>query len=533
MSAVREMYSLGPVYDLNAKVDLPTSMYSLPVIQSSAGENIQAHSVREMYSLGPVYDLNAKVDLPTSMYSLPVIQSSAGENIQPSEASSGSQAGYMDALEKRQESILARLGQLKDQVSAYKQSIGLGPVPDAKTTSTTSSGASPSKGCGCIADIVIKASPSNPPLSLPTVCSLLQANGYAVFMSTHIHSSVTANKPKTFLPPTVAGLSRGQADVRVTLIWAEVLGDCELMISPLTQSVIKGEVNILRYFARVFDDEFMYESSPNCAAIDCMLDTISSLPYSIPKNRPPMLRSVTTGLSKSANLTGEDITIADLALFSYLKQADQAKDLHATVKKWLDSMNKWSEELSADEGKKKSPRRRNYRRSHRNSQHHKEGPPEKKHRESEKEKSPQKPVKEEKSPQKPIKEKSPQKPVKEKSPQKSVKVEKTSPQKAVKEEKEGAICKNLFLKDDRGDLYLLTTAKEAKDVNLNDVANQVGAKEVEFGPENIMNDKAVKFLVDASLVDGTYKMVTVDTANLSTENFKKILQMTEHQVLKL
>ena len=41
MSAVREMYSLGPVYDLNAKVDLPTSMYSLPVIQSSAGENIQ------------------------------------------------------------------------------------------------------------------------------------------------------------------------------------------------------------------------------------------------------------------------------------------------------------------------------------------------------------------------------------------------------------------------------------------------------------------------------------------------------------
>jgi len=284
---------------------------------------------------------------------------------------------------------------LKDQVSAYKQSIGLGPVPDVKPATNV-------KGSGCIADIVIKASPSRPPFSVPSLLAVLQSSGYAVFMSTHTHSSVTSNnKPKAFLPPTVAGLSRSLADVRVTLIWAEVSGECELMVSPLTQSVIKGEVNILRYFARVFDDEFVYENSSDLASIDCMLDTIASLPYAAPKNRPPMLRSVTSGLSKSAHVNGDDITLADLALFSYLKQGDHGKESQAEVKKWLESMNKWSEDMmSSDEAKKKSPRRRNYRRSHRTSHNHKEGPPEKRHRESEKEKSPKK----EKSPQKTVKE---------------------------------------------------------------------------------------------------------------------------------
>jgi len=521
----------------------------------------------EMYSLPPIYNLNAKVDLPTCMYSLPVIQSSAGENIQAVESSSSSSAGagYMDALEKRQDSILARLGQLKDQVSAYKQSIGLGPIPDVKPATNA-------KGSGCIADIVIKASPSRPPHSLPTALAVLQSNGYAVFMSTHIHSSVTtgANKLKAFLPPTVSGLSRSLADVRVTFIWAEVSGECELIVSPLTQSVIKGEVNILRYLARVFDDEFVYENSNNVASLDCMLDTISSLPYAVPKNRPPMLRSVTSGLPKVFN--GDDITVVDLALFSYLKQGDQGGNLPQEVKKWMEGMTKWSEEMmSSDEGKKRSPRRRNYRRSHRTSHNHKEGPPEKKHRESEKEKSPKK----EKSPQKSIKEEK----GKENTPpsghmnkaqlftfleKNKIKynnvehpevftVEAMMP---YLENVEGAICKNLFLKDKKGGLYLLSAAHD-REVKLNDVAKKVGAKELRFGAENVMldtlgvsqgcvtafslvNDKArkVKFIVDSSLLDGSFKMVNfhpmvnTDTTGISTQDFNKFLQITGHQILK-
>ena len=38
--------------------------------------------------------------------------------------------------------------------------------------------------------------------------------------------------------------------VRVTLIWSDVGRDCELMVSPLAQTLVKGEVNVLRYFSR-------------------------------------------------------------------------------------------------------------------------------------------------------------------------------------------------------------------------------------------------------------------------------------------
>jgi len=238
------------------------------------------------------------------------------------------------ALEQRQDSVLAKLDQLKDQVSAYKQSIGLDPVPESKPTI---------KNSGCIADIVVKASPSSPPFSLSTICSILQSSGYSIFTTTHLHSSITSSNHPTILPPSAQGLTRGQANLRLTLIWSDLAGgDCEMIISPLTQSVIRGEVNILRYLARVFNEEFLYERSPNLASIDNMLDTIASLPHASPRNRVPMLRTVTGGLAKTANVVGDDVTIADIALFSYLQQGDRSKEMQAEAKKWLAAMDKLS-----------------------------------------------------------------------------------------------------------------------------------------------------------------------------------------------
>jgi len=121
---------------------------------------------------------------------------------------------------------------------------------------------------------------------------------------------------------------------------------------------------------------------------------------------------------------------------------------------------------------------------------------------------------------------------------------------------EGAICKNLFLKDKKGGLYLLSAAHD-KEVKLNEVAKKVGAKELRFGAEDVMlevlgvsqgcvtafslvNDKAkkVKFIVDSSLLDGSFKMVNfhplvnTDTTGVSTQDFNKFLQITGHQILK-
>ena len=79
-----------------------------------------------MYAMKPVFDLDAEVEVPSCMYSLPVIQSS---NTIPGVTASGSvSAGVVEALEARQDAILARLEKLKTEVAAYKKCLGL---PDA------------------------------------------------------------------------------------------------------------------------------------------------------------------------------------------------------------------------------------------------------------------------------------------------------------------------------------------------------------------------------------------------------------------
>ena len=99
--------------------------------------------------------------------------------------------------------------------------------------------------------MVVRCSPSHPAFSLKGVYNLLTGAGLSVHTSCHTHSSVTSLPPQcqSFLPE--AEMSRTSAQVRITLIWKEVGRDCELMVSPLTQTLVKGEVNILRYFARL------------------------------------------------------------------------------------------------------------------------------------------------------------------------------------------------------------------------------------------------------------------------------------------
>ena len=113
-----------------------------------------------------------------------------------------------------------------------------------------------------------------------------------------------------------------------------------------------------------------------------------------------------------------------------------------------------------------------------------------------------------------------------------------------------------YLKDKKKNLYLLAAAHD-KEVKLNDVAKKVGAKELRFGDESVMlellgvsqgavtayalaNDKnkAVKFIVDSALLDGSHTsvnfhpMVNTATTQISTEDFKKFLSITGHTVLK-
>jgi len=406
-----------------------------------------------MYPLKPVFDLDAKVDVPTCMYSLPIIQSSTPiEGIGMTKATCPLS---VEALEARQDAILARLGQLKDQVAAYKQSLGLPDIAtpttatpafptitasdtttqrieklkrtmllieaiflEKPTSKSTHRETEPSSrivlaNVTKTADIVIRCSPSFPAFSLKGIYSLLTGSGLKVHTSCHTHCSVSSLPPnvQSFLP--VTEVPRSTAQVRITLIWTELDKECELMVSPLAQTVIKGETNILRYFSRLFPTILPYESLPNLMSVDNMLDSVSSLLWAVPREKQPIMRSLAVNLAKTTFLAGQSVCVADLALYSVIRQLGLDKDLQPELMKWYLTMAKQLEG--------KSSRNRNRNSSMRKSVSSSSPKKADSHRRtSEKEKSPKKEVK------------------KGKSPTKEVKIEKNPPTKSGKQKKVSA-----------------------------------------------------------------------------------------------
>lgn len=122
---------------------------------------------------------------------------------------------------------------------------------------------------------------------------------------------------------------------------------------------------------------------------------------------------------------------------------------------------------------------------------------------------------------------------------------------------DGLVTKNLFLKDKKKKLWLLT-AVHSKDVKLSDVGKTVGAPGgLRFTDESVMieklgvaqgcctpmsliNDvnKDVKFIVDSDLLNEgvmVYSHPLENTASLgiSSEDFKKFLASTGHEPVLL
>jgi len=496
-----------------------------------------------MYAMKPVFELDAALEVPSCMYSLPVIQSSvripgvgAGDDSGP--------PGALQALEARQDTILARLEKLKAEVAAYKKSLGL-----SETVMTSSSSSQLSAPSGKTPDLVVRCSPSHPAHSLQGVCRLLKGAGLSVHTSCHTHSSVSTLPPvlASFLP--LSDVSRTQAQVRMTLIWKEVGRDAELMVSPLTQTLIKGEANILRYIARLFPSLLPYESLSPLTEVDAMLDTISSLVWAAPRERQPLMRTLVTNLGKSSYLSGNSLSITDLALYSAIKSLACEKELQPELTKWLGIVNG---QLGASPSSSKRDSK---------------APVEKKEKKA---KSPAKEVKAEKKPEK----KAAGKPSDTKHfdkqrlfdyfKQNSISYDNIEHPEVFTVEAmlpylkdvTGAVCKNLFLKDKKKNLYLLS-AEHTKEVKMNDVAKKIGAKELRFADESLLFEKLgvtqgcvtayalvnnpekdVKFIVDKSLVDGSHPkvnfhpLVNTATTAITSQDFQKFLKLTGHAVLE-
>jgi len=200
----------------------------------------KAVNMSAMYEL-PVVVPNSFTHMDTTvrMYTLPPIQGAV--EIDGQSSSSSVQNRELLELEARQEAILTSLESLQFRVDKLRGQSKADLQSSLKITNNL--------------EIAIHCSPCSPPFSLPLVIEYLKnQTNHKLFTSVHVHSSYVRDLPQIlldFLPPGNC-LERSEADLKIALIWNDVGKDPISMVGMLPNATVRGEVNLLRFFARLF-----------------------------------------------------------------------------------------------------------------------------------------------------------------------------------------------------------------------------------------------------------------------------------------
>lgn len=112
----------------------------------------------------------------------------------------------------------------------------------------------------------------------------------------------------------------------------------ELMVNPAKQSLIQGEVNIVRYLRRLLDPAAEAEDPITMATCDEVLDLVQlRVLDGNHKERDAALRTLNSRLGRNPWLVGNSPSTADITTWSAIKQCKLSADLSANVKKWFSS----------------------------------------------------------------------------------------------------------------------------------------------------------------------------------------------------
>lgn len=272
-----------------------------------------------MYHVSPLYIFSSDIVLPTCMYRMNNIHDT-NISLESADETNSSKNIDLVELEKSQLNIIQKLENLKEKVLKLKAEFGV--VED--------------NNLGAFQDIVIKANPQYPPLSLWVLCHLFSQTT-ATRLITYLHSSLNS------IPENLSKLenisSSSSCKVSLTVIWRDGNKDHEMMVDPIHQGIIEGEVNIARYLSRLFS--LNYETD---AILSTMIDNFlefvhSTIIHGNNKNRQEALHSLNSHLGKNAFLVGDSYTIADIVTWSALIQAKLYQSLPANVKKWFNSLS--------------------------------------------------------------------------------------------------------------------------------------------------------------------------------------------------
>ncbi|KAG1687144.1 Aminoacyl tRNA synthase complex-interacting multifunctional protein 2 [Nymphon striatum] len=298
-----------------------------------------------MYRLPEIYNKAEQIPLPTCMYTLPNVTSTtdfSNEQSQNTTDFSNENVNHvkLKEIEDKQKKILEQLHQLKDSVEnvynkvVVKSSINL---PENVECSVRNEFRVP------IHDVVIYASPDYPPLSLLLVKQLL-AKETTVMVSKYTHSSI--QKPlNPFIQKFMSEdelqskkqLTRLENKLAISLIWKDVGADPVLIVNPLSQYPIIGELNILRYLFRLLRNHTYYNESDAIQAtrIDSLLENIHLLIlHGNSKQQYSLLQQLNDDFANQPFVAGGQWTIADVLLWSSLTFHQLAKSVPSNVQTW-------------------------------------------------------------------------------------------------------------------------------------------------------------------------------------------------------
>ncbi|XP_055380821.1 probable aminoacyl tRNA synthase complex-interacting multifunctional protein 2 [Condylostylus longicornis] len=123
--------------------------------------------------------------------------------------------------------------------------------------------------------------------------------------------------------------------IKTTIIWKNC-EHTEMISSPTMYKPIYGEINILRFLARIGPYDFRYDFTSNANQIDSILDICYQLLRCSGNAQQELLRNLSKLLDKQKFFGGENLSIADIAVSSSLKRIQQAalKNLPENMKKW-------------------------------------------------------------------------------------------------------------------------------------------------------------------------------------------------------
>uniref|UniRef100_A0A8C5W760 Aminoacyl tRNA synthase complex-interacting multifunctional protein 2 n=1 Tax=Microcebus murinus TaxID=30608 RepID=A0A8C5W760_MICMU len=189
---------------------------------------------------------------------------------------------------------------------------------------------------GALKDIVINANPASPPLSLLVLHRLL-CDHYRVLSTVHTHSSVKSvpeNLLKCFGEQT-RKQPRHEYQLGFTLIWKNV-PKTQMKFSIQTMCPIEGEGNIARFLFSLFGQK---HNAVNATLIDSWVDiAIFQLKEGSSKEKAAVFRSMNSALGKSPWLAGNELTVADIVLWSVLQQTGGGSaTVPANVQRWMRS----------------------------------------------------------------------------------------------------------------------------------------------------------------------------------------------------